>query len=104
VLELGAGTGRITIPIAEDGLSIYALDSDEGMRKALQLKVDMLPEDVGEEKLGFIDHSGQFVIPPIFNTDVDFGRNSTDFSEDWASVSENLRPTITEMEKFVYID
>jgi phospholipid N-methyltransferase len=46
VLELGAGTGRITIPIAEDGLSIYALDSDEGMRKALQLKVDMLPEDV----------------------------------------------------------
>jgi SAM-dependent methyltransferase len=46
VLELGAGTGRITIPIAEDGLSIYALDSDEGMRKALQLKVDILLEDV----------------------------------------------------------
>jgi 16S rRNA A1518/A1519 N6-dimethyltransferase RsmA/KsgA/DIM1 with predicted DNA glycosylase/AP lyase activity len=46
VLELGAGTGRITIPIAEDALSIYALDSDEGMRKALQLKVDILPEDV----------------------------------------------------------
>src|SRR5262245_50877403 len=46
VLELGAGTGRITIPIAEDGLPIHALDSDEGMRKALQLKVDILPEDV----------------------------------------------------------
>jgi SAM-dependent methyltransferase len=46
VLELGAGTGRITIPIAEDGSSIYALDSDEGMRKALQLKVDILPEDL----------------------------------------------------------
>jgi VWFA-related protein len=46
VLELGPGTGRITIPIAEDGLSIYAVDSDEGMRKALQLKVDRLPEDV----------------------------------------------------------
>jgi SAM-dependent methyltransferase len=45
VLELGAGTGRITIPIAEDGLSIYALDSDEGMRNALQLKVKKLPED-----------------------------------------------------------
>ena len=58
----------------------------------------------GEEKLGFIDHSGQFVIPPIFNTDADFRRNSTDFSEDWASVTENLRPTITEEEKFVYID
>jgi SAM-dependent methyltransferase len=48
VLELGAGTGRITIPIAEDGLSIYALDSDEGMRKAFQLKVNLLPEDVRE--------------------------------------------------------
>jgi hypothetical protein len=58
----------------------------------------------GEEKFGFIDHSGQFVIPPIFNTDADFRRNSTDFSEDWASVTENLRPTITEEEKFVYID
>jgi hypothetical protein len=58
----------------------------------------------GEGKLGFIDHSGQFVIPPIFNTDADFRRNSTDFSEDWASVTENLRPSITEEEKFVYID
>jgi SAM-dependent methyltransferase len=46
VLELGAGTGRITIPIAEDGFSIYALDSDDRMRKALQLKIDILPEDV----------------------------------------------------------
>src|SRR5262245_17500150 len=46
VLELGAGTGRITIPIAEDGLSIYALDSDDGMRRVLQHKVARLPEDV----------------------------------------------------------
>lgn len=58
----------------------------------------------GEEKLGFIDHSGQFVIPPTFNTDADFRRNSTDFSEGLASVTEGLRPTVTEEEKFVYID
>ena len=57
-----------------------------------------------EEKLGFINHRAQFVIPPIFNTDADFERNSTDFSEGLASISENLRPTITEAEKFVYID
>jgi hypothetical protein len=56
----------------------------------------------GEEKIGFIDHSGQFVILPIFNTDIDFRRNSTDFSEGLASLSEGLRPTITEEEKFVY--
>ena len=61
VLELGAGTGRITIPIAEGGSSVYALDSDEGMRKALQVKVEMLPEDiqkriviVGEDMRSFI--------------------------------------------------
>lgn len=46
VLELGAGTGRITIPIAQDGLSIYALDSDPGMQKALQGKVEKLPPKV----------------------------------------------------------
>lgn len=58
----------------------------------------------GEEKVGFIDPTGQFVIPPTFNTDSDFRRNSTDFSEGLASLTENLRPTITEEERFVYID
>ena len=57
-----------------------------------------------EEKIGFIDHNGQFVIPPIFNADADFRRNSTDFSEGLASLTENLRPTITEEKKFVYIN
>ncbi len=57
-----------------------------------------------EEMLGFIDRRGQFVIPPKFNTDVDFLRGSTNFSEGLASLTENLRPTITEEEKFVYID
>ncbi|MCM3871716.1 MAG: WG repeat-containing protein, partial [Pyrinomonadaceae bacterium] len=58
----------------------------------------------GEEKIGFIDHHGQFVIPPKFNTDFDFRRNSTDFSDGLASLSEGLRPTLTEESKFVYID
>jgi predicted RNA methylase len=30
VLELGAGTGRITLPVAQSGVRIYALDSDPG--------------------------------------------------------------------------
>jgi hypothetical protein len=51
----------------------------------------------GEEKLGFIDHNGQFVIPSAFNTDTDFRRNSADFSEGLGSLTENLRPTVTEM-------
>ena len=58
----------------------------------------------GEEKIGFIDHRGRFAIPPRFNTDADFRGNSTDFSEGLASLTEGLRPTVTEESKFVYID
>jgi hypothetical protein len=58
----------------------------------------------GEEKIGFIDHKGQFAIAPQFNTDADFSRNSTDFSEGLASLTEGLRPTVTEEAKFAYID
>ena len=57
-----------------------------------------------EEKLGFIDRGGRFVIPPRFNTDFDFRRNSTNFSEGLASLSEGLRPTVVEEAKFVYVD
>lgn len=57
-----------------------------------------------EEKLAFIDRAGTVVLPPKFNTDADFERNSTDFHEGLASLTENLSPTVTEPEKFVYID
>jgi SAM-dependent methyltransferase len=40
VLELGAGTGRITIPIAREGVEVYALDADRGMLDRLQRKLD----------------------------------------------------------------
>jgi SAM-dependent methyltransferase len=46
VLELGAGTGRITIPIAQDGGSVHALDADRGMLGALARKAATLPADV----------------------------------------------------------
>lgn len=61
-------------------------------------------DEDGEEMLGFINRSGQFVIPPSFNTDAEFPRNSTDFSEGLASLTEGLNPTITEEAKFVYVD
>jgi hypothetical protein len=56
------------------------------------------------EKLAFIDKQGKFVIPPTFNTDYDFLRNSSDFSEGLAALTENLNPSRTKKEKFVYID
>lgn len=45
VLELGAGTGRIAIPIAHDGVAICALDADRGMLDALREKIARLPID-----------------------------------------------------------
>ena len=39
VLELGAGTGRVTMPIAEAGVEIYALDASDAMLQILERKV-----------------------------------------------------------------
>ena len=38
VLELGAGTGRITIAIARDGVAIHALDANAAMLGQLKRK------------------------------------------------------------------
>lgn len=48
ILELGAGTGRITLPIAQDGIAIHALDVHRGMLAVLRRKIAALPEDVQE--------------------------------------------------------
>lgn len=56
------------------------------------------------EKLAFIDKEGNFVIPPTFNTDYDFRRNSSNFSEGLAAVSEGLNPSRTRESTYVYID
>ena len=56
------------------------------------------------EKLGFIDNKGKFVVPPTFHTDYDFQRNSSDFSEGLAALSEGLNPSQTKAETFAYLD
>jgi SAM-dependent methyltransferase len=45
VLELGAGTGRITLAIAEAGIPIHALDADEAMLGALRSKLAGCPQE-----------------------------------------------------------
>lgn len=45
VLEMGAGTGRIAIPIAEAGVRITALDLDAGMLERLRQKAGLLAAD-----------------------------------------------------------
>jgi ubiquinone/menaquinone biosynthesis C-methylase UbiE len=46
VLELGAGTGRIALAVAQAGVRITASDLDEGMLAKLARKKASLPEDV----------------------------------------------------------
>ncbi len=43
VLELGCGTGRVTLPLAEDGHEIWGLDLSEEMLAELQAKAGRLP-------------------------------------------------------------
>jgi len=53
--------------------------------------------------LGFIDRTGEYVIPPTFDIDCDFLRGATDFSEGLASIGGP--PTMEELNPgFVYID
>jgi len=48
VLELGAGTGRITLGIAQDGIAVHALDADPAMLERLQQKLAAHPPAVRE--------------------------------------------------------
>ncbi|MEK7434612.1 MAG: class I SAM-dependent methyltransferase [Cyanobacteriota bacterium] len=42
ILELGCGTGRITIPIAQSGLDIVGIDNSEGLLKEANEKVSKI--------------------------------------------------------------
>lgn len=44
ILELGCGSGRLCLPIARDGLSIYGIDNSPEMLRLLERKVAKEPE------------------------------------------------------------
>ena len=46
VLELGAGTGRVTLALARDGIAVHALDIEARMLAFLQRKLDDEPPEV----------------------------------------------------------
>ena len=46
ILELGAGSGRITIPLARAGYEVVAIDSSKPMLAKLRARVDALPSSV----------------------------------------------------------
>jgi SAM-dependent methyltransferase len=45
VLELGCGTGRITLPLAQAGIHVTGLDNSQQMLSILNHKVESLPAD-----------------------------------------------------------
>lgn len=47
ILELGAGSGRVTIPLARDGHEVVAIDQSRAMLDALRARKAKLPAAVG---------------------------------------------------------
>jgi SAM-dependent methyltransferase len=66
VLELGAGSGRVTIPLARDGHHVVALDQSHAMLEKLRARVAALPSaaarriDVVEGDLRTFELGGKF--------------------------------------------
>src|SRR6187455_2476487 len=48
ILELGAGSGRVTIPLARDGHSIVAFDQSSAMLDRLRARTEKLPGAVAD--------------------------------------------------------
>lgn len=46
ILELGAGSGRVTVPLARDGRQVVAVDRSEAMLDRLRGRLDRLPAPV----------------------------------------------------------
>ncbi len=66
ILELGAGTGRISLAIARDGVSVHALDADPGMLAALRRKVAAEPAAVRERVVVVEEDMRTFRLEPRF--------------------------------------
>lgn len=46
ILELGCGTGRLTIPLAKENFKIYGLDLSEPMLGVIRSKIESLPVEI----------------------------------------------------------
>jgi SAM-dependent methyltransferase len=66
VLELGAGTGRITLGIAADGIAIHALDTDPAMLDSLRQKLAGHAPEVRERVAVVVDDMRTFTLAERF--------------------------------------
>jgi SAM-dependent methyltransferase len=66
VLELGAGTGRIALAIAQDGVPVQALDADPAMLEALRQKLANQPPEVRDRVVVTVGDMRVFTLPERF--------------------------------------
>jgi SAM-dependent methyltransferase len=66
VLELGAGTGRITLQIAQDGVLVHALDADGAMLDALRRKLAAQPPPVRDRVVVIVGDMRAFTLTERF--------------------------------------
>ena len=66
VLELGAGTGRVTLAIAQAGVSIHALDASETMLDALRSKLALQPQEIRDRVAPVRGDMRAFELPERF--------------------------------------
>jgi SAM-dependent methyltransferase len=67
VLELGVGSGRIAIPLAERGLEVVGIDASPRMLELLRAKSDRVAAVAGE--MADVDAPGDFdLVYVVFNT------------------------------------
>ncbi len=66
VLELGAGTGRITLGIAQDGVRVHALDANPAMLDTLRQKLAQQPPEVRERVVALVGDMRMFSLAERF--------------------------------------
>jgi len=66
VLELGAGTGRVTLAIARAGIPIHALDASEAMLGALRSKLLLHPQEIQDRVIPVRGDMRVFELPERF--------------------------------------
>ena len=82
VLEIGCGTGRITIPVAQVGVDITGIDISDGLLKVAREKVEKIKVIPGNIELVYAD--------------------MRDFSFDKKSIADAANPTVQRWEELMW--
>lgn len=67
ILLCGTGTGRITFPIAKEGVRVLALDISKPMLDRLKSKLNKLPNDIQENVIIIKDDMRHFTLDKVFS-------------------------------------